>query len=368
MKRLPSLDGLRAIAIGLVLIEHLRGTAGFAALTVFDDIELGRLGVRIFFVISGFLITSLLVQESRATGRVDLWGFYLRRAFRIFPAFYTYVIAVAILDAMGVVATRSGDYLAAITYTANYHHDHGWPLGHIWSLSVEEQFYVVWPAIVLIVGRRWCLGVALGALVMAPAIRLASDHLHGATGEGIGETFQTICDAIATGCVLALVRDRLDVSAGYLRWLRSPAWLVAPILMVVIAWVGVSVIGQTLINVLIAVTIDRVVRIPDDLIGRALNRRLLVWLGAVSYSLYLWQQLFIDRKQPGILHAFPVSLILSLAAAYLSYTVIEQPFLQLRSRLQGRRDAAHRRSLPRLVREQDRDQAAPQVTPPSGGS
>lgn len=349
MKRIPSLDGLRAIAIGLVLVEHLRGTAGFAALTVFDGIELGKLGVRIFFVISGFLITSLLVQESRATGSVDLRGFYLQRAFRIFPAFYTYVIVVAILDAVGAgaVDTRSGDYLAAITYTTNYHRDHGWTLGHIWSLSVEEQFYVVWPAIVLIVGRRWCMGVALGALVMAPAMRLASGHLlHGAAGDGIGETFQTICDAIATGCVLALVRDRLDVNARYLRWLRSPAWLLAPILMVVIAWVGVSVVGQTLINVLIAITIDRVVRFPDDLIGRALNQRLLVWVGTLSYSLYLWQQLFIDRKVPGILHAFPLSLILSLAAAYLSYIVIEQPFLRLRSHLQGRRDVARRRSLP----------------------
>jgi peptidoglycan/LPS O-acetylase OafA/YrhL len=338
-RRIPSLDGLRAIAIGLVLLEHLRGTAGFPSIPALDCIEIGKLGVRIFFVISGFLITSLLLRESQMTGSIDLRAFYVRRVLRIFPAFYIYVTVVALLDTAGgsnLVATRAGDYLAAITYTANYHRDHGWTLGHIWSLSVEEQFYLVWPAIVMLAGRTWSLRLAVFTLALAPALRFALGHL-GQPAAGIGERFETICDAIATGCVLAGLRGRLDASAAYRRWLRSPAWLLAPALVAVVATVGVSVVGQTLLDLGIAISIDRVVRISDDRIGRILNGRTLVFIGTLSYSLYLWQQLFLARWLPGTVHAFPWNLGCAFVAAYLSYTVVEKPILEMRSLLRARR-------------------------------
>lgn len=123
--RFPSLDGLRAVSILFVIAHHLMGAAGTPASigAVAHALALGTLGVRIFFVISGFLITSLLLGERTNTGAISLARFYVRRTMRIFPPFYAYVAAIALLELGGIIATNPGDYLHAATYTMNYHND-----------------------------------------------------------------------------------------------------------------------------------------------------------------------------------------------------------------------------------------------------
>jgi peptidoglycan/LPS O-acetylase OafA/YrhL len=130
--RIPSLDGLRAVSIALVALAHLNGTRYFPTLPELGQWQLGNLGVRVFFVISGFLITTLLLEESERTGAVSLFQFYLRRCFRIFPAFYALCAVLFVLDQARIIALRPGDLLAAVTYTVNYHHDRAWYTGHIW--------------------------------------------------------------------------------------------------------------------------------------------------------------------------------------------------------------------------------------------
>jgi peptidoglycan/LPS O-acetylase OafA/YrhL len=129
--RIPSLDGLRAISIALVLFGHLLGGRGFIrAAPPVNAVDYGNLGVRVFFVISGYLISTILFSEMHERGTLSLAKFYFRRAFRIFPAFYANIAVMSELASLGYAALRPGDVLHAATYTMNYHHDRAWTLGH----------------------------------------------------------------------------------------------------------------------------------------------------------------------------------------------------------------------------------------------
>ena len=340
--RIPSLDGLRALSIGLVVLGHVMGTRGFTAPAELGHWQLGNFGVRVFFVISGFLITSLLLEETDRTGRISLGQFYLRRVFRIFPAFYALLAVLFVLEQVGWIELRPGDLLAGATYLTNYHHDRSWYAGHLWSLSVEEQFYLVWPAILVFAGTRRGLRLAVVVLLVAPVLRIALGFVPSLRA-GIGETFPTVADALATGCLLAGIRPWLSRSQRFTRFLASPAFWLVPLAVAAAArnpsakldWL----VGQTVMNVGIAVVIDRTIRIPGDWLGRLLNARPLVVIGTLSYSLYLWQQLFLNRHGSADVQRFPVNLVLVAVAAALSYYLVERPCLQLRVRLERWRRA-----------------------------
>jgi peptidoglycan/LPS O-acetylase OafA/YrhL len=347
--RVPSLDGLRAVSIAAVLLGHLAGTRGFpTALTdaLHDPrVDIANLGVRVFFVISGFLITGLLVSEERAAGRVSLERFYLRRTLRIFPAYFALLGVLALLDAAHVIAMPKRDFIHALTYTMNYAPGRSWYAGHLWSLAVEEQFYLVWPATILLVTTRRAQRVALAVVLLVPLIRVVEATFWPASLTMMGNTFETTADALAIGCLLALARDSLFERAWYRRAVGA-RWVPIVLLLVGLA-LGVRLrswllLGQTLVNVAIALAIDRAVRRPDDFPGTLLNLPLLVFAGTLSYSLYLWQQLFLDRHSDAVTAAFPLNICLVVLAALASYYLVEKPFLRLRVRLERRMD---RRSL-----------------------
>jgi len=345
-RRIPSLDGLRAVSIVLVLLSHLLGTRGFPvgtrAMGAIGDF--GYLGVRVFFVISGYLITSLLLAEHRRTQTISVTDFYVRRAWRIFPAFYTFVAAMMAAWAMGSIALHAGDLLAAVTYTMNYHYERSWELGHIWSLSIEEQFYLVWPATFLLAGPRRIVPVAVAMIVLAPCLRAASFVFLDHADDVAMEAYPCVMDSIATGCLLAALRDRLDRSPAYLATLRSRWFALVP-LTVVIAnlptwWALEYTSNVTIQNIGVALIVDRCVRSPDDWIGKVLNWAPFVWLGGLSYSLYLWQQPFLDHFARSEVNTFPINIALAFACAIASFYLVEQPFLQWRDRRRARRAAA----------------------------
>lgn len=174
--RILGLDGLRAFSISLVLIGHLLGTRDFhppeVISRVLDLFSLGPLGVRVFFVISGFLITSLLVEEERRTGTVSLSRFYFRRTLRIFPPYYLYISIIVLMEAIGALSLQPGDVWHAVTYTTNYHRDRSWYLGHAWSLAVEEQFYILWLLLYRSLGQSRAKRVLFGYILLAPVWRL----------------------------------------------------------------------------------------------------------------------------------------------------------------------------------------------------
>jgi peptidoglycan/LPS O-acetylase OafA/YrhL len=338
---MPSLDGLRALSIAFVIAAHLR----WFPHGLRPWFELGELGVRIFFVISGFLITRLLLDERQRSGTISLGAFYGRRAFRIIPAYSVYLIVVLVLAALHVIALRPGDLLAALTYTMNYHYDRAWYVGHTWSLSVEEQFYLLWPVLLLLAGARRGLYAAGFCLLLAPFVRMFTWDVTPDQRVGIGESFQTIFDALATGCLLAGLSDWLDRRRGYLAFLRSPWFYVTPIVAylchVYRDYIGWDFpFGQTLRNVSIAICIDRFVRFPVGPIGRALNYPAVAGVGRISYSLYLWQQLFLAPGGIWPALRFPLNLGLTFGAAYASYRLIELPCQRFyRQRLQARPQA-----------------------------
>lgn len=336
-RSIPSLDGLRAGSIALVIISHslayLHGEADrFPSLQLS---ELGQSGVDVFFVISGFLITYLLLKEYDGTGAIRLRNFYFRRFFRIFPPFYVFLAVVGILWISGVIRQDVRSFVSAATYTWNYlPHAPSWLLGHTWSLSLEEQFYVLWPPCLVLLGKRRSTYLALGVILLSPASRALSyvfaPSLRGA--EGI--MLHTRLDTIMFGCAMAL----LWKNARFTRWadkLLHPALFAFSVFYIVIFAPCLSArfearydwtIGYTLRGVVISIVLLYVVRKPISFPGRVLNLGLIRHVGVISYSLYLWQQMFTGPRA----FLFPLNVVAVFACAELSYLLVERPAFRLR--------------------------------------
>jgi len=313
----PALDGLRGVAVLLVLISHAR---------LFGMGGAGQVGVTLFFVLSGFLITSLLIEERERTGRINLGAFYRRRARRLLPALLAVLAVAAVFVGWLVVLP--------LVYVSNWAIVVGTDLdilSHTWSLSVEEHFYAIWP-LAFIAIRRTPIAVGLLAAVFVGAwlVRLVSGELHAMWGT------DARADALAIGCLLAYWFAHRPV--------RVPA-LAAVGATVVLAAVSTTAdrgfltsIGLTLIAVAGAVLVAFAASRRNPL----LSSRALGWTGQVSYGLYLWHPL---------VFALPVGLLgipASFVVAAASHRWIESPFLRSRGRERDERrasvgDAAGRR-------------------------
>lgn len=317
MQRIPSFDGMRAISISLVVIGH------WVELRYHSDVAgaFANLGVRIFFIISGYLITTLLLQEQSKTSTIRIGEFYVRRAFRILPAAMTFMAVAFVIFWRDL---RWYHMLAALFYVANFDFTHPWYLGHLWSLSVEEQFYFLWPGVLKKWGRR-CVGILLGVVFFAPLYRVAC-HLLGLHGQA-DETFPAVADVLAIGSLLALFSKRIPtIGAGW------AGLMVVPVV-VVPAYLGTLHFHLTpvllfvlwpVMHLSIAGLLLHVVQHPYWI----LNVRPVAWLGKISYSLYLWQQLFVFGVRPRPWYA----VFFALAAACASYYLVEQPMLRMRDK------------------------------------
>ncbi len=339
-KRIPSLDGIRAVSISLVIICHFARDVGWG-----DRFDLGSLGVRIFFVISGYLITGLLLKELAQDGRISLIRFYFRRALRIFPAFYFYLGCMLLIGAFGWVELTFRQALPALTYTSNYFVPTlQRTVAHTWSLATEEQFYLIWPAALALVGRRRGLLVLLTLLVAAPlSSHFLSSRLHYAVPAFFNEP-------IGIGCLLALTRARLHASSLYRRFVHTQLGLLLPVLVFACnlpVWHHGGLrdaVSTLLLNLCIALSLDWAVVNGDSLPGRFLNSRPMIYIGVLSYSLYLWQQPFLalHGDHPALLLRGPWTILMNpalrLALIVLctlgSYYLVERPLLHLRTRLE----------------------------------
>jgi peptidoglycan/LPS O-acetylase OafA/YrhL len=338
--RIPSLDGLRAISIGLVIVAHAAFSAGFVAnkwLEVFAG-----LGVRMFFVISGYLITHLLLSEIRVSGKVDLPRFYFRRTLRIFLPYYFFLVVVLILAGLHWVRLSSGDVWHAATYTVNYYSQRSWYIGHAWSLSVEEQFYLLWPALLLLAGTRRGMWAAVIFTILAPIIRVGYHQYIPSLGRyEIGYRFETAADAIGIGCLLAGSGSWLQGNSYYQKAIRSHAIILAPIIVLCAGALNPEsrrylLMGNSIQNLGIAVCIAWCVTNFSTSIGRLLNWRPMAFVGQMSYSLYLWQQLFLAPHSSVFVSRFPINLLLVVVASISAHYLVERPSFKLRHRLENR--------------------------------
>jgi peptidoglycan/LPS O-acetylase OafA/YrhL len=308
----------------------------------------GFLGVQLFFVLSGFLITLLMLREIRRSRRLHLGHFYCRRALRILPVYTVYLLLLAILGVTGLAHFSGRDWLAATTYTVNLlPAPLPWQMSHLWSLCVEEHFYLLWPLLMVALPPRWCLRAIPACLIAAFALRWLL--LLASPGAAVDLLTFTRIDDIAVGCGLAFLahepswRKRLD-------WLVAPRRLVLLVLVFAVSQVCFShVIGSRLfppvvlpfvlalandINALtIAALMWAVLVRPSGFWGRLLNQPVAVGLGVLSYSIYLWHVLICEKEGPAWLCAFPQNLVFILLAALLSYRCIERPFLAWKERL-----------------------------------
>jgi peptidoglycan/LPS O-acetylase OafA/YrhL len=342
-RNIPSLDGLRAVSVGMVIAAHLSEVVAqkipFIPLWLYA--AWGSLGVQTFFVISGFLITLILLKELNATGTISLGRFYFRRALRIFPAFYVYLAAGFALTLAGVFAGELKAFLIAGTYTTNYLGLNSPLLEHTWSLSLEEQFYLLWPAALLLLGTRKGIKLATWLILLSPLSRLVTYYLAPHHRALVGAMLHSGLDSIMFGCLLALlwhnprfnefvqplIRGRVAALSGLF------VFVLSPILQAHFRGSYTLVIGLTLNAICMSQILLYVVRVPDSALGWVLNTRVLRHLGVISYSLYLWQEMFAGANT---VRFFPWSLPAILACAELSYWLVERPALRLRERLEYR--------------------------------
>jgi len=327
---------MRAVSILIVVVAHVINPATHPKLSATLG-HIGNYGVRIFFLISGFLITGLLLKEYDRTGTISLKAFYLRRAIRIFPAFYVYVGVIWLLVLFSVIHVSQADFLSAITYTMNYHADHGWYLNHTWSLAVEEQFYLLWPALFLFARPAKALRYAGLAIILIPILRAVLYLGFHASDSILSRHFETVSDALATGCLLAGFYNRLKDFSVYLRLQASTFYVVIPLLLLLLSALTFLVhpalyyiVGQSIANIGGVLLLDYVVRLPHSPLGRLLNIKPMVIIGFWSYSIYLWQELMLDIEPGGLNIPWPFNFLSVFLVAAASYYLVEQQFLKLR--------------------------------------
>ena len=328
---IPTLDGLRAIAILLVIASHL---------TIRHElpwvIQLGHPGVLIFFALSGFLITNRLLQERHRTGAVSLRDFYLRRMFRILPPAVTYLAIVAILNLAGVIVCSWPAIRAALLFYTNYvtFGDAGWWVGHFWSLSVEEHFYLFWPLILITFGvaRGWRTAalMALTVCIWRPIDNHFDFVAHLFRAPYLaGTIYRTdlIADALLWGCCLAFFLKGPLRRVDGAHVVSTLAAVIAGAALVYLSVLEVKHVTP-LLHVLPTLLLAAVIAVPTAPIGRFLETKPMRLIGKLSYSIYIWQQLFTggDAVPPSI--ALPAIL----ACAYLSYRFIEQPSIRFGKR------------------------------------
>jgi peptidoglycan/LPS O-acetylase OafA/YrhL len=338
--RIPSLDGCRAISVLLVVLAHLCETPALQAFDPYSRMmfHFGPFGVKVFFVISGFLITNLLLNEERRNGSVSIKEFYIRRAFRIWPVAYAYLFVLAVLAGMHVISVAPHHFVYAGAFLTNQVQESNWFTCHFWSLAIEEHFYVVWPVIFLLTAKRGRLICCLLVLFLAPLLRTLT-YLYEPAIYGVMQlSLLFMGDAIAIGCLLALVSKELENSRIVRRIINLRCFFVIPALSVVM-YTALKLFpafyfagGESIALLCIAATLWKVMHVRDTAF-RFLNTRPLVKVGVFSYSLYVWQQLFVNPTSPSALSRLPLNLLLVCAATTFSYFWIEGPFLRLRPRL-----------------------------------
>lgn len=334
--RIHSLDGLRAASILLVLIGHVAGTVN-APLWLTPLHNLGNFGVKLFFVISGFLITYLLLEEKKISGNINLTQFYLRRSFRIFPAFYCYIFCIVIAEYFGWINLMPDDVFHAATYTMNYHHERAWALNHTWSLAVEEQFYLLWPFLLLLLGNKHAFTFVIGFIFLGPFIRAGMWFANDTDVSALTREFQAVADALASGCLLAFLRHRGIEPPNWLlsKWffVIATSFFIIPALLYKIEPFLFYSIGQSVANIMAVLIVWHCISMGKGLLFTCLNHPFSIWLGTLSYSLYLWQEPFLNSWSVSWFASWPINIVLAFLFAIMSFYFVERPCLRIKAKL-----------------------------------
>jgi peptidoglycan/LPS O-acetylase OafA/YrhL len=353
--RFPSLDGWRAVSIIMVLGSHCKVVAGFPKSLdrIFYWLFDGDLGVRCFFVISGFLITYLLLQEDSQTGSVSLRKFYIRRALRILPVYFAFLLAVFLLQIFTPFHQPLIVWLGNLTFTTDFLPT-TWTTGHLWSLAVEEQFYLLWPLLLIWIGLkgngRTVFYILAISLIVAPICRMITHMAYANVLPAFfhalftWSSFLNYFDSLAVGCLTAILLTRNEPQISAL--LNQSKWksILPGLALVLIPYILNKLFPDKIfISSLepIFQAVGFVILLLQSILSpqffKPLNWPVIKNLGILSYSIYIWQMIFCsDPQNFGWSHvwfmSFPGWLLAALLAATLSYHGLEKPLMKLRAR------------------------------------
>jgi peptidoglycan/LPS O-acetylase OafA/YrhL len=334
---IASLDGMRAVAILLVVFAHFG----------FGKIIPGGFGVTIFFFISGFLISRLLIVEYAQNGGINIRYFYIRRVLRLAPALLTMLSIIAIVNLFMGLTVSGYELLAGLTYTMNYYliahqSDPILPLGVLWSLAVEEHYYLFFPLFLALLWRKKtrfltylvlaCIAALIWRTALFQLLHFPEEYTYKAT--------DTRFDSILYGAILAAALE-VESTAYWIR--RSDALLplsaACLVLLSTFLWrnaafretVRYSLQGMALIPIFYAILYDKRLSTMRSILATAP----MVWIGRVSYSLYLWHvpvhnYVLIGFPQMSVTMTYILALPSTFLVAAASYYFVERPFVSLR--------------------------------------
>ena len=278
----------------------------------------GQHGVTIFFVLSGFLITSTLFKHS-----ANLPTFYIRRFFRLMPVAWSYLLFVWLIGlAYPVRAMSTPEIASCLFFFRNYiHHENLLRATHFWSLSIEEQFYLAWPTIFLCLGKRRAAVLAALAAGSCALFRLANWAAY--DRQWFNFHTEARADALCVGCLLAIALDSECFRKKALEWVD---WIYLPALATLLACMySFHWLPPLIESVAIAILLGGAVLKPERFYSKAFSVKPLAWLGMISYSLYVWQEFFILPSGATANAFLNLSLIIFATA---SYYLIERPSIQ----------------------------------------
>lgn len=343
---IPTLDGWRALSIIGVILFH--GRVGFFGYdSIFTRLSFrGGVGVDVFFAISGFLICGLLLREYETTNGIRLRRFYIRRCFRILPPCYAYLAVIAALSMLGVLVINLSDFPGCLLFYRNFK-----PLGmdefggfytaHLWSLAVEEHFYFLFP-ILLAVAKPKRVGKA--ALVLAIALfcwRMVEIRYQLLAGifppERMPVRTDMRMDGLLWGCLAAIYFPQIKRRVEQIKF--SQLWIPLLVLLPIPLLLHAPALHLLLVILLPALVLSTILQ-PGSILGRLLESAPLRWIGTLSYSLYLWQMLFLPQEPSIMAHGafrhlqqWPWNVPSILFCACVSRYLVEVPFTRLGHRL-----------------------------------
>ena len=358
----PALDGVRAAAVFAVIAYHVsEGMGGSAFGNTLNTLSRGGfLGVDIFFVLSGYLITTLLLRERFSTGRLRLGTFWLRRARRLLPALLLLLAVTAIATALATPALeatgRRDDMLATLFYFANWHFiatDASYfagfleatPLRHMWSLAIEEQFYLLWPiallgSLYLARGRPRVLLISIVTATLASTLLMAFNYEPGFPSTAYFGTLSHAAPLLIGSGLAVLINSRPQLLSGSTP--RRIAAVASPLVFALLFAVLITFDDQgalyyggglALFALTVAAALWIVEALPRSLPARLLSLRAVVWVGVISYGLYLWHWpvlLWIGAPEGISLGAAALIVAVTFAVAALSFYLVERPVREQR--------------------------------------
>ncbi len=335
---LPCLNGWRAISIILVMLFHgtwfyLSPEGVIPSPRLWEILQKGSYGVSIFFSISGFLITSRVLKEIETHGNFNAKEFYIKRFFRIIPPYFFYILVISTLSLFGTATITVDEILSSLSFLRIYLvENEGWYTGHFWSLCVEEHFYIILGFVFMLIRLKRIPLLLFASLVAILVWRSLSYRYKDQIDLDQVIRFTRALsqmDYMIWGCLYALLNSKLQNFYKKASGLQWPIIIITSI-MILFEFRGKS----SILPFMVATSIYFTVICPQSFTLKLLENKLVYFIGKISYSLYLWQQLFFTKPGAEFSQNFGLqnswfSIVPIFSLAYFSYQYIEEPTIRV---------------------------------------